>query len=75
MRAGSAMADSTVANALSEHAQFGLKPDEAAAQVRRVAKVVAGWKKRFAAQRVSAADVATLAQHIDRQFFREQRGT
>lgn len=74
MRVGSTMADSTVANALSEHALFGLKPDEAAAQVRRVAKVVAGWKKHFAAQGVSAADVEALTQHIDRPFLREQRG-
>jgi serine/threonine-protein kinase HipA len=75
MRVGSDMADSTVANALSEHAQFGLKPDEAAAQVRRVAKVVAGWKKHFAESGVSTADIDALAQHIDRPLLREQRGT
>ena len=75
MRVGSAMADSTVSNALSEHAQFGLKPDEVATQVRRVTKVVAGWKKHFAESGVSTADIDALAQHIDRPFLREQRGT
>jgi len=55
MRVGADMADATIANALSEHAQFGLKRNEAELQVRQVAAVVAGWKGHFAAAGVRAA--------------------
>ncbi|MEI6025817.1 MAG: HipA domain-containing protein [Betaproteobacteria bacterium] len=73
MRVGADMADSTLANALSEHGQFGLKRDEAESQVRRVAAVVSGWKAHFAAAGVRAADVASLAQQVDRPFLADQR--
>jgi serine/threonine-protein kinase HipA len=73
MRVGADMADSTLANALSEHAQFGLKRDEAEAQVRQVVAVAAGWKDHFAAAGVRAADIESLAQQIDRPFLADQR--
>jgi serine/threonine-protein kinase HipA len=73
MRVGVDMADSTLANALSEHAQFGLKRGEAEAQVRQVAAVVAGWKHHFAVAGVRAVDVESLAQQVDRPFLADQR--
>ena len=73
MRVGTDEADSTLVNALSEAAQFGLKADEAAQQVRGVAAVVTDWKKHFSAVGVTPADIATLAQQIDRPFLAEQR--
>jgi serine/threonine-protein kinase HipA len=73
MRVGADMADSTLANALSEHAQFGLKRDEAEAQVRQVVAVAAAWKAHFAAVGVLAADIESLAQQIDRPFLADQR--
>jgi serine/threonine-protein kinase HipA len=73
MRVGTHEADSTLDNALSMHAMFSLKKDEAVEAVRRVAKVVAGWKEHFAACGVSARDVAMYAEQVDRAFLREQR--
>ena len=73
MRVGVDMADSSIANALSEHGQFGLKRDEAESQVRQVVAVAAGWKEHFAAAGVRAADVESLAQQIDRPFLVDQR--
>ena len=73
MRVGVDMADSTLANALSEHGHFGLKRAEAESQVRQVAAVVSGWKEHFAAAGVRAADVESLAQQVDRPFLADQR--
>lgn len=73
MRVGVDMADSTLANALSEHGQFGLKRDEAETQVRQVVAVVAGWKGHFAAAGVRASDVESLAQQMDRPLLADQR--
>jgi len=73
MRVGSDMADSTLTNALSEAAQFGLAPREARQAVHEVAAVVAGWSAHFAAQGVSQTDIEQLARQIDRPFLREQR--
>jgi serine/threonine-protein kinase HipA len=73
MRVGADMADSTIANALSEHALFGLKRNEAESQVRQVVAVAAGWKSHFAAAGVRAADVESLAQQLDRPFLADQR--
>ena len=73
MRVGADMADSTLANALSEAAQFGLAPREARQAVQEVATVVARWSDHFAAQGVSQTDIAQLAQQIERPFLREQR--
>jgi serine/threonine-protein kinase HipA len=73
MRVGADMADSTISNALSEHAQFGLKRDDAEAQVRQVVAAAAGWKDHFSSVGVRAADIESLAQQIDRPFLAEQR--
>lgn len=73
MRVGADTADSTIANALSEHGQFGLKRDEAESQVREVVAVVSGWKAHFALAGVRATDVESLAQQVDRPFLADQR--
>ena len=73
MRVGAQAADATLANALSECVQFGLKKDEAIAQVRQVCEAVAGWKEHFLRAGVAAADVESLADQIDRPFLRDQR--
>ncbi|MDR7297476.1 serine/threonine-protein kinase HipA [Pelomonas aquatica] len=73
MRVGRDMADSTLANAMSEAAAFGLKAKEAAAEARRVAAVVDGWQAHFRAAGVRAGDVALLAEQIDREHLRQQR--
>ena len=73
MRVGAQGADATLDNALSECAQFGLKKSDAIAQVRQVCAAVAQWQAHFARAGVSAADIASLAQQIDRPFLRDQR--
>jgi len=72
-RVGRDMADSTLDNALSQAAQFGLTKQDAAHAVRAVVTVVAGWQAHFAQAGVTPADIVHLAQHIDRPFLREQR--
>jgi serine/threonine-protein kinase HipA len=73
MRVGADEADSTLANAMSMCTQFALKRDEAAAEVRRVCKAVAGWQQHFAHCGVSKRDLELLVEQIDRPFLREQR--
>jgi serine/threonine-protein kinase HipA len=73
LRVGKDGADSTVANAMSEAALFGLSPREARAQAAQVAHVCAGWKEHFARAGVTAADIAYLARFIDRDFLQSQR--
>ncbi len=73
MRVGSQAADSTLANALSEHKLFALSLDEAMEQIRGVSATVSGWKDHFAASGVSTPDIDSLAQQIDRPFLRDQR--
>ena len=73
MRVGEDQADATLDNALSMSVLFGLKKNEAQAEVSRVAAVVAGWQRHFAAQGVTARDIEFHAQQIDRDFLRDQR--
>lgn len=73
MRVGDQAADSTVVNALSMSALFGLKKEEAVKEARAVARVVSGWKEHFVACGVTAADIALYAEQIDRPFLRDQR--
>jgi serine/threonine-protein kinase HipA len=73
MRVGRDEPASTVANALSEHARFGLARAAAEAAVREVARVVSGWPAHFAEQGVRLRDVESLAQQIDRPFLKDQR--
>lgn len=73
MRVGEQAADSTVANALSMSAVFGLQKEEAVQETRAVAQVVNGWKEHFTACGVTAADIELYAEQIDRPFLRDQR--
>lgn len=73
LRVGAAGADATLENALSECAQFGLKREQAAAQVRQVCHAVAQWRAHFADLGVTQGDVQSLAEQIDRPFLRQQR--
>ena len=73
MRVGTDMADSTMANALSQAVQFALTPMQARQAVQSVAAVVHRWRDHFAACGVSRADIERLALQIDRVFLRKQR--
>ena len=73
MRVGELEADSTLANALSMAQLFDLNEKQAVAQVRRVARVVAGWRPHFAGCGVTRRDLDLLAEQIDRPFLADQR--
>jgi serine/threonine-protein kinase HipA len=73
MRVGEDQADSTLDNAMSMCTQFALTKDGAAKEVRKVCRVVAGWRSAFKASGVGRRDVATLAEQIDRPFLLGQR--
>jgi serine/threonine-protein kinase HipA len=73
MRVGTDGPDATIENALSMSTQFALKPVEARAQVRVVARAVSTWQEHFVNAGVSAGDIDLLADQIDRPFLREQR--
>lgn len=73
MRVGVYAADSTLENALSECAQFGLKKKDAIEEVRVVCSVVGTWKEHFAREGVAAGDIDSLSQQIDRSFLKDQR--
>ncbi len=66
-------AESTLANALSSAAQFGLRPAAARAVVSEVCGAVEGWKRAFAAEGVKGDDIDYLARFIDRDALRLQR--
>lgn len=65
--------DSTLANAMSRHASFGLTRLEAATEVSKVILVVDGWMKHFKAHSVSDEDIQELAQRIDGEELLSQR--
>jgi serine/threonine-protein kinase HipA len=65
MRCCAAAGDSTIENALSQAAAFGLRRAQAQALVREVARTVDGWKDHFRAAGVTPADIEMLAQYID----------
>jgi serine/threonine-protein kinase HipA len=65
--------DSTLVNAMSQSALFGLKPDEAAAEVQGVIDVVNTWKHHFAECGVTRADIDDLARRIDGDALLAQR--
>ena len=73
MRVGRDGADSTLANALSEHRAFALTRAEAERVCAEVATVVAGWAAHFRSTGVSPRDITLLTEQIDRAFLREQR--
>lgn len=57
--------DSTLDNALLQCDAFGLRPQQAAAEVAAVIEVVDGWRAHFAHTGVSARDIEQLAERID----------
>ena len=73
MLVGDQATESTLANALSQARQFGLKLDAARAIISEVALRVATWKEAFSAKGVAASDVDLLAQYIDGDRLRRQR--
>jgi serine/threonine-protein kinase HipA len=73
MRVGRNGADSTLANALSEHRAFALTAGRAREICVEVSGVVDGWRAHFAAHGVSATDLDLLSKQIDRKFLLEQR--
>lgn len=73
MRVGLEQNESTLTNALSEHAQFGLDRTSAEDAVRQVATVVHRWREHFARAGVSNSQIEWLAQQIDRPYLMAQR--
>lgn len=73
MRVGTSGAEATLDNALSMATLFALKANEAVAEVRAVVAVVDTWRQHFAAAGVSARDIESYAEQIDRPFLRDQR--
>ena len=67
--------DSTLANAMSQCAAFGLAPTEAAAEVAAVIAVVNDWRAHFADAGVTAGDIERLAERIDGDPLRSQRSS
>lgn len=57
--------DSTLANAMSQCALFGLTKLAAAAEVHRVIAVVDGWQAHFKSCGVTESDLASLSERID----------
>jgi serine/threonine-protein kinase HipA len=65
MQVGDAGAESSLDNALSQCAAFGMSRKAAEAVVRAVARGVDRWKDHFRAAGVAKADIGILAQYID----------
>lgn len=73
MRVGRDGAVSSIDNALSDAALFGLSASQAQEAVRHVASVVDGWRGHFIACGVKATDVEMLAAQVDRVGLLRQR--
>jgi serine/threonine-protein kinase HipA len=65
--------DSTLKNAMSQCALFGLDSPAAAEEVLGVIAVVGTWKNHFTAAGVTASDIDNLAQRIDGADLLDQR--
>jgi serine/threonine-protein kinase HipA len=72
---GTDQRDSTLSNAMSQCELFGYTPEQAAADVVRVIKVVDGWREHFTACGVTEADLGSLAERIDGDPLLSQRQT
>lgn len=70
---GTAGAESSLDNALTELREFGIKRPRAIELIQQVARVVDGWQGHFAELGVSAADMEMLRESIDRQGLKVQR--
>jgi serine/threonine-protein kinase HipA len=73
MRVGRDGADSTVENAYTEAALFGLSAAEARQEAARVSRVCDQWRQHFEQAGVRSADIEYLSQFIDRDFIQAQR--
>ncbi len=73
MLVGDKATESTLANALSQARQFGLKKDAACNILVAVSSRVASWKKAFRSKGVATRDIDLLAQYIDGDRLRQQR--
>jgi serine/threonine-protein kinase HipA len=70
---GTAGAESSLENALTEVREFGIKRPRAIGLIQQVARVVDGWQGHFAALGVGAADMEELGASIDRDALKLQR--
>lgn len=70
LRVGEAGAESTLANALSSAAQFGLRPAAARAVVGEVSAVVNAWAAHFRGCGVREADIEYLSRFVGREALR-----
>jgi serine/threonine-protein kinase HipA len=73
LRVGEQEADSTLSNALSMAAMFGLSKKDATKQVSMVTRVVDGWRQHFKQCGILANDIDLYAEQIDRPFLMDQR--
>lgn len=70
---GTAGAESSLENALTQINEYGIKMPRAVELVRQVATTVDGWAAHFTALGVSQSDMELLAASIDRDALRLQR--
>ncbi|WCM94430.1 type II toxin-antitoxin system HipA family toxin [Acidovorax sp. NCPPB 2350] len=70
---GTAGAESSLDNALTELNEFGIRPRRATELVQQVARTVDGWAAHFSAQGVCPSDMELLRASIDRDALRRQR--
>lgn len=73
MRVGEQEADSTLENSLSMAQMFGLRRNEAIEEVRAVVGAVDRWREHFGKCGVTARDIESCAEQIDRPFLADQR--
>ena len=73
LKVGARGNESSLANAMSSCAQFGLKVDAAHGVIAEICAGVGRWKARFRKAGVSGDDIDLLARFIDRDDLREQR--
>ena len=70
---GTAGAESSLENALTQLNDFGIKRVRALELIRQVARVVDGWQAHFTRQGVCPADMEVLRASIDRPALKQQR--
>jgi serine/threonine-protein kinase HipA len=73
MRVGEQDLDSTLDNAMTMHAMFGLDRRSAQREIAAVVRVVDGWQAHFAGCGVMKRDIDMLSGQIDRSFLKDQR--
>lgn len=73
MTVGERGAESSLANAMSSCAHFGLREPAARRAIEQVVAAVDSWKAHFSASGVADRDIDYLARFIDRDWLRDQR--